>query len=94
MQDHRIAGPEMFDRRPDLPHPSCVLVPEGVRQPDVGLLRPLALDDVQVGPARRPDQHSTWRFRRREGARLGLGADFSLETQDRLRGAVDVGFGG
>lgn len=53
MQDHRIAGPEMFDRRPDLPHPSCVLVPEGVRQPDVGLLRPLARDDVQVGPARR-----------------------------------------
>ena len=44
-------GGHVGDAGADLPHPSGVLVAERVRQGDVALLRPLALDDVQVGAA-------------------------------------------
>jgi hypothetical protein len=49
MQDHRVARHHIRHAGADVPHPPGVLVAECVRQPHVGLLRPLAFDDVQVG---------------------------------------------
>ena len=50
MEDHGVIAAHVGDRGADLADPPGVLVTERVRQGDVALLRPLALDDVQVGP--------------------------------------------
>ena len=51
MHDHLVALGDVGDRRADRVHPAGVLVADRVRQLDLGLLGPLALEDVQVGAA-------------------------------------------
>ena len=62
VKDHGVAGLHVLHRRTDRMDPAGVLVAQGVRQRDVALLRPLTLDDVQVGTAQSrtsdPDDHA------------------------------------
>ena len=51
VDDHRIADGHMVDGGADGLDPAGVLVAERVRECDAGLLPPLTLDDVEVGPA-------------------------------------------
>ncbi len=51
MHDDRVAHLDVGDARADLVHPPGVLVARRVGQRDLRLLGPLALLDVQVGPA-------------------------------------------
>jgi hypothetical protein len=51
VDDHRVADRDVRDCRADLLDPARVLVTRGVGEGDLGLLRPLALLDVQIGPA-------------------------------------------
>jgi hypothetical protein len=71
VQDHRVTGLQMLNRRADRVDPAGVLVPQRVRERDVALGCPLAFDDVQVGPAQTgsadPDDH----VERPDGLRLG-----------------------
>ena len=51
MEDDLVVDGDRRDRLPDRHDRAGVLVPDGVRQLDAALVRPLALDDVQVGAA-------------------------------------------
>ena len=51
MHDDLVAFADVGDGRADGVNPAGVLVSDGVRQLDAGLLGPLALEDVQVGAA-------------------------------------------
>src|SRR5258707_805076 len=51
MQDDGVAGGERGDRGSDLMYPASILVTEDVGQRGAHGGIPLALDDVQVGPA-------------------------------------------
>ena len=71
MDDDRVADLDVRDRRADLVDPAGVLVAGRVGQLDLGLLRPLALLDVQVGAAQagRADAHDRRRAGRWPSAR-------------------------
>jgi hypothetical protein len=49
VQNHLVPNLNVADRRPDLMHPTRVLMPDCVRQLHVGFFFPLAVADVDVG---------------------------------------------
>ena len=51
VQNHLIPNLDITDGRPDLMHPTRVLMADGVRQFHVGFFFPLAVADVDVGAA-------------------------------------------
>ena len=61
VQDHLVADRDAGHAVPHRVHPPGVLVPDRVREGDARLLLPLAVEDVQVGPAdpggADPDDH-------------------------------------
>jgi hypothetical protein len=49
MQNHLVTNLDITNGRPDLMHPTRVLMPDCVRQFHVGFFFPLAVADVDVG---------------------------------------------
>ena len=52
MDDDGVADGDMLDRGADSMHPAGILMAEHIGKPDMGLVLPLAFDDVEVGPAK------------------------------------------
>src|SRR5579883_1900074 len=52
MHNNGIPDCNMAHRRADLVNPACVLMPKGIWEHNVRFLRPLALDNMEVGAAK------------------------------------------
>src|SRR5690349_6858850 len=96
VQDDRVADGHVGDGRADLVHPARVLVPEDVGERGAHGRVPLALDDVQVGPADAgaADLHDD--VQRSADLRLGYVVDHRLGVEfmqpDGLHGSSSTCF--